>query len=126
MRVRRTVAASVSAVLILSSSVVRAQTGTAGIAGSVRDSSGAVLPGVTVEAASPALIERIRTVVSDGQGEYKIVSLPPGIYSVSFSLAGFSTSKRDGIELTTNFTATVNADLKVGTVEETVIVSGQS
>jgi hypothetical protein len=107
-------------------SIAHAQTGTAGIAGIVRDSSGAVLPGVTVEAASPALIERIRSVVTDGEGEYKIVSLPPGIYSVGFSLTGFSTFKRDGIELTANFTATVNADLSVGTLEETVVVSSQS
>jgi hypothetical protein len=97
-----------------------------GIAGVVRDASGAVLPGVTVEATSPALIEKARTVVSDGEGQYKFVSLPPGTYAVTFSLSGFSTFKREGVELPANFTAAVNADLKVGSLEETVTVSGQS
>src|SRR3954466_26066 len=90
------------------------------IAGAVRDTSGAVLPGATVEAASAALIEKVRTVVTDAQGEYKIVDLRPGTYSVTFSLTGFSTVKREGIELTTGFTATVNAELRVGTVAETI------
>src|SRR5438876_5920976 len=97
---------------------------TAVIAGVVKDTSGAVMPGVTVEAASPALIERIRTVVTDDQGQYKIVNLRPGTYVVTFSLAGFSSVKREGLELTSSFTATVNADLKVGALEETVTVSG--
>lgn len=100
--------------------------GTAAISGTVRDSSGAVLPGVNVEASSPALIEKVRTVVTDGAGQYKVVSLPPGIYQVSFSLPGFGGVKRDGIELTTGFTATVNADLRVGGIEESVTVSGDS
>jgi hypothetical protein len=98
----------------------------AAIAGVVRDSSGGVMPGVTVEAASPALIERIRTAVTDEQGQYKITDLRPGTYSVTFSLAGFSSVKREGLELTAAFTATVNADLKVGSLEETLTVSGQS
>ena len=97
-----------------------------GIAGVVRDDSGAVLPGVTVEAASPALIEKTRTAVTDGAGQYKIVNLLPGTYSVTFTLPGFGIFKRDGIELTTNFTAQVNADLKVGALEESVTVSGAS
>ena len=71
----------------------------ASIAGVVRDTSGAVLPGVTVEAASPALIEKVRSVVTDGAGQYRIVDLRPGTYSVTFTLPGFSTFKRDGIEL---------------------------
>ena len=79
------------------------------IAGSVRDSSGAVLPGVTVEASSPALIEKTRTVVTDGTGQYKIVDLRPGTYAVTFTLSGFSTVKREGIELAGSFAATVNA-----------------
>ena len=112
--------------LVLLGSPARAQTGAAGIAGVVKDPSGAVLPGVTVEASSPALIERVRAVITDGEGQYKIVSLPSGTYSLTFSLPGFNALKRDGIELTANFTATVNADLKVGALEETVIVSGQS
>ena len=96
------------------------------IAGVVRDASGAVLPGVTVEAASPALIEKVRTVVTDGGGQYQIVSLPPGVYAVTFTLTGFSTVKREGIEVTINFTASVNADLKVGTVAETITVTGET
>src|SRR5438046_6430535 len=97
-----------------------------GIAGVVKDASGAVLPGVTVEAASPALIERVRTVTTDSQGQYKIVDLRPGTYMVSFTLPGFSTVKREGIELPATFTATVNADLRVGALEETVTVTGAS
>src|SRR6185436_4745792 len=104
-----------------------AQSSTTGaIAGVVRDGTGAVLPGVTVEAASPALIEKVRTAVSDAQGNYKIIDLRPGTYSVTFTLPGFSTFKRDGIELTTGFTATANADMKIGALEETVTVSGAS
>src|SRR4026207_1384186 len=96
----------------------------AAITGVVKDASGGVLPGVTVGAASPALIEKVRTVVSDATGQYRIVDLRPGTYSVTFTLTGFSAVKRDGIELTGNFVATVNADLKVGSVSETVTVSG--
>jgi hypothetical protein len=99
---------------------------TGAIAGEVRDTTGAVLPGVTVEAASPALIEKVRTVVTDDQGQYKIVDLRPGIYSVTFSLTGFSTVRRDGLELTTGFTAAVNAEMRVGSVLETVTVTGAS
>jgi len=113
--------------LILSSTGAFAQASSSGsIAGVVRDTTGAVLPGVTVEAASPVLIEKTRSVVTDGSGAYKIVDLRPGTYTVSFTLTGFSTVKREGIELTTAFTANVNADLKVGSVEETITVSGAS
>src|SRR5262245_34218936 len=102
-----------------------AQTGGSGsIAGTVRDTSGAVLPGVTVEAASPALIEKVRTVVTDEQGAYRIVDLRPGTYTVSFSLAGFSTFKREGIELSAGFTAPVSAELKVGDIAESITVTG--
>jgi hypothetical protein len=100
-----------------------AQTGGT-IAGVVKDTSGAVMPGVIVEATSPALIERVRTVVTDGEGQYKIVSLPPGAYVVSFALAGFNGVKREGIDLSAGFTATVNAELRVGSLEETITVSG--
>src|SRR5258705_2035361 len=96
------------------------------ITGVVRDTSGAVLPGVTVEAASPALIERVRSTVTDAQGRYRIVDLRPGTYSITFALTGFTTSKREGLELRAEFTATVNADLAVGTLQETVTVSGES
>src|SRR5688500_9367422 len=98
----------------------------ASIAGIVRDASGAVLPGVTVEAASPALIDKVRSVVTNDQGLYRIVDLRPGTYTVTFGLPGFSTFRREGLELTTGFTATINADLRVGTVEETITVSGES
>jgi hypothetical protein len=96
----------------------------ASIAGVVKDSSGAVLPGVTVEAASPALIEQIRSVVTDGTGQFKIVDLRPGTYSVTFTLTGFNAVKREGIELAGSFTATVNADLPVGSVQESLTVTG--
>ena len=98
----------------------------ASIAGVVKDTSGAVLPGVTVEAASPALIEKVRTVVSDGNGQYKIESLRPGAYTVTFTLPGFNTVKREAIELTGTFTATVNADMRVGALEETITVTGET
>src|SRR5712692_6594370 len=106
--------------------VTWAQQASSGIAGVVRDASGAVLPGVTVEAASPALIEKVRTVVTDGEGRYSIVDLRLGTYTVTFTLPGFSTLRREGIVLTAGFTATVNADLKVGALEETVTVTGAS
>src|SRR3989442_3812354 len=96
------------------------------IAGVVKDSSGAVLPGVSVEAASPALIEKMRTAVTNESGQYAIVSLPPGVYSVTFILPGFKTTKRDGIEMLANFTATVNGDLQVGGVTETVEVTAET
>src|SRR5437667_3397930 len=100
--------------------------GTGAIAGTVRDASGAVLPGVTVEAASPALIEKVPTASTDGSGQCKIIQLPPGVYTVTFTLPGFSVVKREGVELTADFTATINADLKVGTLEETITVSAES
>jgi hypothetical protein len=97
-----------------------------GIAGVVKDPSGAVLPGVTVEAASPALIEKVRVVVTDAQGQYKIVDLRPGVYTVTFSLPSFNTMKRDGIELPASFTATVNVEMPVGALEETLTVTGEA
>jgi hypothetical protein len=102
-----------------------AQSGSS-IAGVVKDTTGAVMPGVTVEAASPALIEKVRTAVTDAAGQYKIVNLVPGTYTVTFTLTGFNTVKREGIELTAAFTANINADLKVGSLEETITVSGQA
>ena len=96
------------------------------ISGVVRDETGGVLPGVTVEASSPALIERVRVGVTSDQGLYRILELPPGIYAVTFTLSGFSTHVREGIELTAGFTAPVNVEMGVGNVEETVTVTGQS
>jgi hypothetical protein len=98
----------------------------ASIAGVVKDTSGAVLPGVTVEASSPALIEKVRSVVTDGSGQFRIENLRPGAYTVTFTLPGFATVKREGIQLTGEFVATVNADLRVGGVEETITVSGEA
>src|SRR5712671_5552024 len=96
------------------------------IAGEVRDSSGAVLPGVSVDAASPALIEGSRSVVTDGSGGYRIENLRPGEYTVTFSLTGFRTVKREGISLPTSFTAQVNVELSLGQLQESVTVSGES
>jgi Carboxypeptidase regulatory-like domain len=110
-------------VLLLLPSAAYAQ---AAITGVVKDASGGVLPGVTVEAASPVLIEKVRSVVSDDTGQYRIVDLRPGTYSVTFTLPGFSTVKREGIELTGTFVATVNGDLKVGALEETITVTGET
>jgi hypothetical protein len=95
-------------------------------AGVVRDASGAVLPGAAVEASSPALIEKTRSVVTDSQGSYKIVDLRPGVYTVTFTLNGFSTVKREGLELPSDFTMTVNADLRIGALAETITVTGES
>src|SRR6266542_6238195 len=106
-------------------SAARAQQ-TSAIAGVVRDTSGAVLPGVTVEAASPVLIEKVRTVVTDSGGRYNIVDLRPGTYTVTFSLPGFNTLKRDGIAISVGFTATVNADMQVGSLAETITVTGET
>src|SRR2546422_5810987 len=98
----------------------------ASITGTVKDPSGAILPGVTVEAASDVLIEKVRTVTTDGTRQYRIVDLRPGSYDLTFTLTGFNTFKRQGIELTGSFTATINAELKVGALEETVTVTGES
>jgi hypothetical protein len=97
-----------------------------GIAGVVRDTSGGVLPGVSVEAGSPVLIEKVRAAVTDSDGRYNIVDLRPGTYTVTFTLPGFTTFKRDGIVLPASFTATVNAELSVGGLEETITVSGEA
>ena len=114
---------AVLALLVLVPAAAFAQ---ASITGVVKDASGAVLPGVTVEASSPALIEKTRSAVTDGSGQYRIVDLRAGVYSVTFTLTGFSSVKRDGIELTGSFTAAINADMKVGAIEETITVSGET
>jgi hypothetical protein len=107
--------------LTLFSSAARAQ---GSIAGSVKDPSGAVLPGVTVEASSPALIEQTRNVVTDSNGNYRIVDLPPGEYAVQFTLTGFKTVRREGVIIQGVFNATVSPELEVGALEETITVSG--
>ena len=116
-------AAAFAALVLLVPAPLFAQASSA-IAGVARDSSGAVLPGVTVEASSPALIEKSRSVVTDNEGQYKIINLRPGDYTITFTLSGFSTVKRQGVSLTASFTATVNADLRIGALEETITVSG--
>ena len=105
--------------------LAQGQTG-AVINGVVKDVTGAVMPGVTVEASSPALIEKVRTAVSDGQGLYQIIDLRPGVYTVTFTLPGFSTVQREGIELTAALVVTVNVELRIGSLAETITVSGQS
>src|SRR6266550_2857121 len=117
------IAAALGVLVVLMPAKAFAQ---ASLTGVVRDASGAVLPGVTVEAASPALIERVRTTVTNDTGQYRIENLKPGTYSVTFTLAGFSSVKREAIELQGSFSATINADLRVGAIAETVIVSGES
>jgi hypothetical protein len=116
-------AAVVVGALLLVPSTVFAQ---ASITGVVKDSSGALLPGVTVEAASPALIEKVRTAVSDDGGRYRIVDLRPGTYTVTFTLPGFSTVRREGVELPGTFTATIDVELRVGGLQETITVTGES
>ena len=112
--------------LLLTVSALGHAQGLGTISGVAKDASGAVLPGVTVEVASPALIEKSRMAVTNESGQYTIVSLPPGVYSVTFTLPGFSTTRREGIEMLANFTAQVNADMKVGGVTETVEVTAET
>src|SRR5215468_401994 len=96
------------------------------IAGTVKDATGAVLPGVTVEATSPALIEKAKSAVTNEAGQYRVVDLRPGVYAVTFTLTGFSSVRREGVVLEANFTAPINVEMKVGAVAESVTVTGQS
>src|SRR5215467_8032624 len=121
MRLRRVVVALAALLLLPAAAFAQAT-----VAGVVKDPSGAVLPGVTVEASSPVLIEKTRTAVTDGTGQYRVTELPPGTYSLSFALTGFSTVKREGVEVTGAGVITINADLKVGSVAETITVSGET
>jgi hypothetical protein len=107
-------------------SAVSAQGSGSTITGVVRDTSGGVLPGVTVEAASPALIEKVRSAVTDAEGLYRLVDLRPGEYTVTFTLGGFNTFRREGMTLPANFTATVNAEMSVGALSETITVTGEA
>ncbi|HLG56519.1 MAG TPA: carboxypeptidase regulatory-like domain-containing protein [Vicinamibacterales bacterium] len=114
-------------ILMLVPCVAMAQgLGAASMAGVVKDPSGAVLPGVIVEAASSVLIEKVRTTVTDAEGRYQLAELRPGAYTLTFTLTGFTTYKREGLQLRPSFAATINADLKVGELNETIVVSGQS
>src|SRR5687767_1655423 len=117
------------AVLILAAAVVLLPSlafaqGT--LTGTVRDASGGVLPGVTVEASSPVLIEKVRTVVTDGTGQYRIVDLNPGTYSLTATLPGFATVKRDGIQLGGTATLTIPIEMRVGSLQETITVTGET
>lgn len=112
-----------STVAVLAAATANAQVAIAGV---VKDGTGAVMPGVTVEASSPALIEKSRTVVTDSAGQYKIIDLSPGVYQVTFTLAGFKTVRRGEIQLEGSFTAQVNAELQVGALEEVLTVTGET
>ncbi len=114
---------AVTMFLILLPSTAAAQSGIAGV---VRDATGGALPGVTIEASSEVLIERTRSVVTDGEGQYRFVDLRPGLYELTFSLAGFATLKREGIQLPADFVANVSVDMRVGSLEETLTVTGDA
>src|SRR5688572_6930709 len=115
--------ALLAACLLTIPTTARAQEGT--IAGTIRDAQGAVLPGVTVEATSPALI-RVRSTVSDDLGQYRITNLPIGTYTVVFTLSGFQRQQRDNVVLTSGFTANVSPALGIGNFQETVAVRAES
>src|SRR5688572_1381093 len=109
--------------LLLFPALAQAQ---ATLAGVVRDNTGAVLPGVTVEATSPVLIEKARTAVTDGSGQYRITDLEPGLYSVSFTLSGFNVTKRDNLEVRGSGVIPINAEMRIGALQETITVTGES
>ncbi len=110
------------AAVVLLPTIAHAQS----LAGTIRDASGAVLPGVTVEAASPVLIEKTRAAVTDGSGQYRIENLPPGAYSVTYTLPGFVTVKREGVEVSGSGVLTINSEMRVGGIQETITVTGES
>ena len=118
--------ASVACFLIAVAALPASSWAQSSIAGLVTDTSGAVLPGVTVEVSSPALIEKTRVATTDSEGRYEIVNLRPGTYAVVFSLPGFNTFKRDRIDVLSNVNVPINAQLGLGSIEETVTVSGES
>ena len=113
----------VLALFVLVPSIASAQ---AQITGTVTDTSGAALPGVTIEASSSALIEGARSVVTNASGQYRLVDLRPGVYTVTFTVSGFRTFRREGVELPDNFVATMNTEMQLGNLEETVVVTGGS
>src|SRR5437773_2903160 len=122
----RSVCSKAAAAMLVALLLPAAASAQSSIVGLVRDTSGAVIPGVSVEASSPALIEKTREVVTDSQGRYTVLDLRPGVYKVSFTLQGFKAFVQDSINLPSNFTATVNAELSIGAMEESITVSGQS
>ena len=126
MRVSAKSLVTLAFLLLLTPALAFAQAGGASIAGTVKDASGGVLPGVTVEASSVALTEKTRTAVTDGSGQYRIIDLPPGTYTLTVSLPGFNTVKREDIILSGNMTITIPVDLKVGALQETITVTGET
>ena len=126
MRVSAKSLVTLALVVLLTPAFAFAQAGGASLAGTVKDASGAVLPGVTVEASSPALTEKTRTAVSDGSGQYRIIDLPPGTYTLTATLPGFNTVQRAGLELSGNVVITIPIELKVGALQETITVTGET
>ncbi len=122
----RTVGLSVLVLVVAALMAPSVAVAQATLAGVVKDTSGAVLPGVTIEAASPVLIEKVRTAVSDGNGRFQITELRPGAYTVTFTLTGFSTGRREGVQLSGSGTTTVDMEMRVGSLEETVTVTGEA
>lgn len=114
---------AVVCLLIHSVSALAQGSGAASIHGSVRDESGGFLPGVTVEVVA-ARVDSVRSTITDADGAYRITELRPGAYSVTYTLPGFSVLRREGIELAPSFTATLNVELKVGALEESIVVTG--
>src|SRR5262245_6755075 len=114
------IATFISVLSVLSAANAGAQSQNAAIAGVVRDGAGTPLEGVTVEAASPMLIEKTRTVATDARGAYKIVDLRPGVYAVTFTAAGFNALRREGIDLSSSFTGTVSVAMRRGDTSETL------
>src|SRR5688572_6298993 len=121
MKLVRALVLTLSGVLLIPS-LASAQS----LAGAVRDTSGGALPGVTVEASSPALITKVRTSVTDAAGQYRIPDLPPGTYKITFSLVGFTTVVREGVELTGGGVMTIGADMQIGSLQESITVTGES
>ena len=113
----------ITGLLVLPSTVHAQGAVLAAVTGIVQDSSGGVLPGVTVEVSSPVLIEKVRSAVTDSTGRYRLNNLPAGTYTLTAAVSGFNTVRREGLELSGSFTATVNLSLQVGTLEETLTVT---
>jgi hypothetical protein len=126
MRVSAKSLVTLAFLLLLAPGSAFAQAVGAQLTGTVRDASGAVLPGVTVEASSPALTEKVRTVVTDGSGQYRIIDLPPGTYALTATLPGFNTYKREALELSGTVTLTIPIQMNVGALQETITVSGEA
>ena len=126
MNARRLFVCVATVALLVLPGIVYGQSAQSAVAGVVKDATGGVLPGVTVEAASPALIERVRSVTTDSSGLYRIVDLRPGVYTITFTLPGFNSVRVENFDLRADFVATVNADMKVGELNETITVSGEA